>query len=334
MTNPTLRQFQPDELYNGFIGANVAFAFHQIGLFSILTPGRSASAKELAEKTGTDERRLKALLQVGVALGNLVQDGQGNYGVTPAGEELRRWLGYFTWSVGGYGKLLRQLGPLAKNETSWDGMRDSGMVAIGTDYNSRMLMQEPFWDVLDKLQFSVIADLGCGNAGRLVQCCQRYPRVKGVGIDISRSAISLAEELVRKEGVADRMTLVCGDVLEAIGSEQHRDVLSQVEIVTSFMMLHDLLNVSGLKDSVFDRLRRAFPHAKYFLIADTPRMPPLEELSKVPIFNLGYDLLHEFMSVRLPARAEYEEAYAKAGLTVERCLDFGSPFTYLWLLRT
>jgi hypothetical protein len=37
--------------------------------------------------------------------------------------------------------------------------------------------------------------------------------------------------------------------------------------------------------------------------------------------------------VCLPTKTEYDAAFARAGLTIELCADFGTPYTYLYLLR-
>lgn len=332
-TNTQLKPIHPDDLFNGYVGANVAFALQQIGLFNVLTPGLTLKAEEVAARTGCDLHRLSALLRAGEALGYFELRPDGHVTVTEMGEVLRNQLGYFTWSVGGYGQLFHRLGALGTGAKTWGHLRDEGMVALGADMNNRNFMQHLLFDVLDQLDVTTIADFGCGNGGRLVNFANRYPHMRGVGIDISADAIRLADENVQKNGLEDRLQMICTNVLDTIRTDKYNDVLADVDAVTSFMMLHDLYNIPDLWENLFDRLRAAFPNVKYFVIADTVQMPPLDEMDKLPIFNVGYELLHAYMDVSLPTKKEYDEAFVKAGLSIETCIDFGTPHTYLYVLR-
>ncbi len=79
------------------------------------------------------------------------------------------------------------------------------------------------------------------------------------------------------------------------------------------MMLHDLFNIDNLKSTLFDRLRSAFPSVKYFIIADTVRMPLNQENHELPIFNIGFELLHGYMNVKIHDKSSYDEAFIAAG---------------------
>lgn len=327
------KPIHPDELFNGYVGANVAYAFQQIGLFSVLTPNIRLKPHEIAVRTGSDLPRLQALLKAGQELGYISSHADGCVSVSEMGEILRAQLGYFTWSVGGYGDLFRNMSRLTTMNETWKPLRNEGMVALGADMNHHSFMEHILFEVLDHLSFCKIADFGCGNGGRLISFCQRYPHISGVGIDISADAIKLAKENVKRNGLEDRLEMICTNVLETIQTERYKEVLAGVDLVSSFMMLHDLYNIPSVWPKLFDHLREAFPGVKHFLFADTVRMPPAEELSALPIFSVGYELLHSYMDVCLPTKAEYDAAFARAGLTIEMCADFGTPYTYLYLLR-
>jgi SAM-dependent methyltransferase len=323
----------PVSMFNGYIGAQVAFCYQQIGLFSVLTPGKAVPLTELAARTGSEIGRLRALLRVGELLGYFVQE-DNSYLVTEMGEELRSLLGYFTWSVGGYGNMLQQLANLTTSQKTWGHLRNDGLVALGADMCNRSFMAELLYGVLDQLEFSKIADLGCGNAGRLIQLCQRYPHITGVGIDISQDAIALAEANVKANRLEGRLQLVCANVLDTLQEDNEKKELEDVEIISSFMMFHDLYNIPHLRDQIFDKLRKACPNVRYFLIADTVRNCDLDMCAQLPIFSLGYELVHAFMDVYIPTKEEYEQAFDRAGLKLKRCIHYGTPSTYLFLLET
>ena len=288
---------------------------------------------EIAQNTGCIEHRLKALLKAGINLGFVQKNEHDLYYLTDSGIELARHVGYFTWSVGGYGEFFRELGMLATNDTPWSHLRDGGFVALGSDQASSAFMRDILFDVLDNLSFSRVADFGCGNAGRLIEFCERYPHISAVGIDINRDAINLARENIANHNMTNKIEIYCENILNFINNSNVRDRLKDVEVVTSFMMLHDLFNIDNLKETLFDRLRAAFPAVKYFVIADTVRMPKQENLMDLPIFNIGFELLHGYMNVKIHNKKSYDKAFAAAGLVIEKCLPFGTPNTYLYLLR-
>lgn len=323
----------PDELFNGYVGANVAYAFQQIGLFSVLTPDSKLKPHEIATRTGSDLPRLQALLKVGQALGYISSHADDVVSLSEMGEILRGQLGYFTWSVGGYGDLFRNMGSLTTGKDTWKSLRNEAMVALGADMNHRSFMEHILFEVLDHVSFHKIADFGCGNGGRLISFSQRYPDIRGVGIDISADAIKLANENVKKNGMEDRLEMICTNVLETIQTDRYKETLANVDLVSSFMMLHDLYNIPSIWPRLFDHLREAFPDVKHFLFADTVRRPVDGEQNKLPIFSVGYELLHSYMDVSLPTKDEYDAAFARAGLTIELCAEFGTPYTYLYLLR-
>ncbi|NBI29135.1 SAM-dependent methyltransferase [Chengkuizengella marina] len=328
-----LKPIHPDMLFNGFVGANVAFAYQQIGLFDVIKKGENVTIEEIAVRTDSHLSKLQGLLKAGEALGYFHFNKDGTMNVTEMGEELRQMLGYFTWSVGGYGEMFRELGNLTKSARPWGHLRNEGMVALGADMNNRSFMEKLLFDVLDHLHVNSIADFGCGNGGRLITWAERYSHINGVGVDISADAIGMAEEQVKMHGLENRLKMVCANVLDTFRTDKFHSILEEVELVSSFMMLHDLYNISDLRETLFDRLREAFPNVKYFLIADTVQKPSLEELEQLPIFNVGYELLHNYMGVYIPKKEEYDELFARAGLAVEKCIEFGTPYTYLYLLK-
>jgi hypothetical protein len=50
------------------------------------------------------------------------------------------------------------------------------------------------------------------------------------------------------------------------------------------------------------------------------------------MFNMGFELIHAFMGVDIQKKSSYEEAFARVGLRVERCVPFGAPNTFLYVL--
>ena len=59
-----------------------------------------------------------------------------------------------------------------------------------------------------------VYDLGCGDGRIVITAAQKYG-ARGVGIDIDPQRVSEANENVKKGKVADRVTIVRGDLFEA-----------------------------------------------------------------------------------------------------------------------
>lgn len=320
-------------LFNGYIGASLAYSYDQLGIFAILRRNKTSSLDEIAACTGGNKSRVRALLKAGRVLGYVSVDEHERFALTADGNEVARHAGYFTWGVGGYGKFFRELSSLVVGDSGWSHLRDGSMVALGSDQANAAFMQEKLYAALGRIKFKRIADLGCGNAGRLIEICRRNPEVTGVGIDINADAVSLARQNVAQHGMDQRVELHCQNVLRAVTDASHTDAFRDVEVVTCFMMLHDLFSIEGMKDVLFTRLRSAFPNVKYFVIADTVQMPARDELSELPIFNIGFELLHAFMEVQIFPKTVYDDAFVKAGLEIAECIEFGTPNTYLYVLR-
>jgi release factor glutamine methyltransferase len=56
-----------------------------------------------------------------------------------------------------------------------------------------------------------ILDLGLGSGCLLLTLLKEFPNARGVGLDVSREALAVAQENARSLGVADRATLLHGD---------------------------------------------------------------------------------------------------------------------------
>src|SRR6185295_1697154 len=77
-------------------------------------------------------------------------------------------------------------------------------------------------DIVDKLceiakvnKDDIIWDLGCGDAVMLVRPIIKYKAKKGVGVDIDPKMIDIAKKYAAEKGVADKVELRVGDILDA-----------------------------------------------------------------------------------------------------------------------
>jgi len=76
-------------------------------------------------------------------------------------------------------------------------------------------------DIVDKMsemakvsKEDIVWDLGCGDAVMLIRPIKKFNAKKGVGIDIDPKMIVRAKEYAKKQGVADKVELRVGDILD------------------------------------------------------------------------------------------------------------------------
>ena len=54
-------------------------------------------------------------------------------------------------------------------------------------------------------------EIGCGTARNLTLAAKAYPQAQFFGIDVSEQMLTTARQSIRKQGLADRITVACGD---------------------------------------------------------------------------------------------------------------------------
>jgi histidinol-phosphate aminotransferase len=327
---PTLDPIEPATLFNGYVGAHVVHALYELGVWDRLE-GPPVPVSALAESigAGVDVERLRALLRTVALLGYVELRPEG-VTLTDTGREIVRTKGYFVWGVGGYQGVLRSLADLTSGRLTCDSesLRDVSRVVLGSGNIGRRVMRPIEDGVLDSIEFGSFADLGCGDGTRAVRLAGRPSVHTGLAIDISATACELATRRVAEAGMADSVRVECADVF-APGAER---VYPGVELVTCFLMMHDLFAAVTDKAAAVRAMGRAFPDAKYFLIGDTVAQPWARHTGPLPVFSLEFELVHAFMGVSLLDAEGYRDAFEAGGLKVERQIPFGTPSTWLYLL--
>lgn len=319
----------PAQLFNGYVGTNLAFALDQSGVLALLSSKAGSTLSHLADAARVDGRRLTPVVEAAVRLG-LVAEQDGRFTLTPTGSDLAAEIGYFIWAVGGYRELFGNLAGWMRGDQDFGVTidRDPVMVALGAAKVDASLMTAILFDVLDEVEFRFIADLGCGNAARLVSVCDRYAEVSGMGVEISDGACQAARQRVVDAGMQDRISIHHADVTRFEDASERREL---VDLVASFLLLHDLLAASDPPEALFTSLRRAFPNARRYLLADTNRMP--STVGEPPIFSVGFELMHGVMATPIRTTEEYEHIFKEAGLSLRRRVPFATPYTWLYLLE-
>lgn len=314
-------------IFNNLILGYVIFTFNKLGLFPLFKSG--ATLDEITKDNKFEEKRFNELLKIALEMG-ILKEKNGRFILTKLGLDVEKNRGFFTWAIGGYSPLLEAMDTFLANPATQQYIRGQ-YVAIGSDEANQGLMQNIFDKVIDGFEAKCIADLGCGNAGRLVNLLKRRPELNGVGIDINPQAIEIAQKNKQQNGLSEKIDLICENVFTSL--TEPRSELSRVELVMSFMMLHDLFNIKELNGKLFTKMKEAFPKAKYFVFADTCIDKGRRNSETMPIFTMGYELIHKMRGIQLFPVDYYKEQFEKEGLELVAQHNFGVPNTYLFVLK-
>lgn len=326
-----LTPLHPDTAFNGYVAANVVFALEQLTLWESLEQS-DVSASAFVVRHGLQEKSFRQLCGTAQDLG-LIEIKSDVLSLTPEGKAMSGMRGYFTWMVGGYRDVFGDAASVVNGDKVFGTsiMRDEAMVARGAARNDVSFMADTVDEVLAKLDFQVIADLGSGNSARVCRVVRKNPGTRGLGLDISEPATALAEQVIDEGGLGKRVRALQCDVLDVALDDALRDVIAEVDVVMSFFLLHDLLNDRSTRSVVLGRLREAFPKAHTFVLADTV-LHPNREVERLPIFATGFELAHALMNVDLYTKEQYEMMFAAAGFRLDRAIPFGTPNSWMFVL--
>jgi SAM-dependent methyltransferase len=118
--------------------------------------------------------------------------------------------------VEAYGPVVSQLTGLLLGDKVYgrDVARDGAALGrscadLFTIYHDPIVLE-----VLTSLEATKVLDIGCGAGQFLLDACNADPVLQGVGLDIDRASIDIANRLAREAGLADRLTFVVADAFQ------------------------------------------------------------------------------------------------------------------------
>ena len=82
---------------------------------------------------------------------------------------------------------------------------------------------------------ATVLDVGCGGGHALVSFAERYPKVRGVGIDIEPHSVEMAQDLIRSRGLEGRLEARCIE-----GAAWPSEYEGAFDLVTQFLVLHEI----------------------------------------------------------------------------------------------
>ncbi len=230
----------------------------QLGFYNILAEGGPMTARELAARSGTNERYVREWLEQQTVSGILdveddgVENGRHSFYLPVGHEEVlsdRDSLNYLTplmqlvagvvspfskvvaaFRTGGgvsfaeYGKDLRE-GQARMNRAMFLTELGRDWLPAIEDVHRRLLADPPVR----------VADFGCGAGWSSIGIARSYPNALVDGFDLDEPSIAMARTHVEESGVADRVDVRVRDAGDV-------ELAGKYDLVTAFECIHDMSN--------------------------------------------------------------------------------------------
>jgi SAM-dependent methyltransferase len=300
------------DTFNGAVAAAALSAAWDIGLLDELA---DRDTVDVPEFTALSSRRI-VVLDAGP---NLAQRG-------PGFDEAFRTKGFFYWLTRGCGELFTDLTALVA-DADRQMHRDSRAISVACRSIARTFFDPPLRDLLDGIDFTTVADLGCGSGDRIIMLTEQRPDIRAIGVDIARGALAVAGEAVREAKLEERITLIQDDVLNMSPRPEYPDV----DLVTCFLMGHDFWPRDNCVKTL-QQLRENFPNLRNLILGDTCRSVGVEG-PDLPMFTIGFETVHAVMDQYLPTLDEWYSVIEESGWrrTDQRLIDLPA-FSFIFHL--
>jgi len=167
-----------------------------------------------------------------------------------------------------------------------------------------------------------LLEVGCGTGMLQLQVAKAFPNARCTGVDIDPTGLAAAREAVRHAGLAERVSIVEGDVATGVPAAAF-DIVVMVEV------LHEI--APDIRPAVVKGCARALRPGGWLVIVDETYPSTLEEARRPEFLFPVQTGLEELMWGNVvPTREEQERLLRAAGFagTIGRSL-IGEGFTLL-----
>jgi 2-polyprenyl-3-methyl-5-hydroxy-6-metoxy-1,4-benzoquinol methylase len=232
----------------------------RLGLYRALAEG-PATAADLAQRTGCDERYLQEWLSGQAAGGYVTYDGDGRFSLTPeqslclAQEDSPAYIGgAFQLAYA----LFQDLDRIQQAFKSGDGVgwhEHHHELFCGTERFFRpgyvANIVESWIPALEGVEAKLlsggrVADIGCGHGASSIILAQAFPRAEITGFDYHEASIEAARESAQRAGVSDRVRFEVAPASAFPGEGN--------DLVCMFDCLHDMGDPVGAARHVLQTL--------------------------------------------------------------------------------
>jgi hypothetical protein len=320
---------QITQIFNGALCAATVAALDELNMFEELR-ARPIDVASFCQRSDLHLPSVLVMLQGLHKAGVLVLDEPR--GVVRPGALFAEAIankGYFRWLIHGYGEMLVNMAGFARNCNRYGNFiqRNGHAIACAARDYGAQFVDNDFQRVLGREPFAVVADLGCGDAGRLMNLARSIPHLRGIGLELDSGVVERANAEVARENLSERLRVMQSDVKGLQAKAEY----AEVEVLFSFFMGHDLWPRSKCLEAL-GGICDAFPSARRFLLADTYRSE-LQSGQKFPIFTHGFEMTHALMGQVIPTITEWLEMFEESAWVCVEHYSLGIPFSCVFDLR-
>lgn len=321
------------DVFEGFAITSVLASLEMAGLLARLEaessdPTESPPIDLTAAVSGVDAALLTAALEY-LARRGVVRSNGGGFMLTEAGRAICRDKGYLVWIAGGYAEPLRHLDSFLRGGARYgiDAVRDGRWVAKGAAILGARDVAPWAMQLLERIRFERVLDLGCGDARFLASVCQTFG-CAGVGVDISPEACAEARKTVRAASLGERVEIIEADAQDLDAVPQ----LADTDLVITFFLLHEISSVSRAALVGFlSRLASVLSPGAHFLIAEV--VPPITLEPIGERFTPEFTFVHALMRQSLLPEDAWRRGLRDGGFSMEEVLEVPMPGGRLILAR-
>lgn len=314
------------KLYNSAVVAYAVSAAMELGLLDEIRRNDKVDLVAFATDNTLDGNIVSAIADA-LAAGDVVTRDPGSDLVCRGGEfdGVDHASPFFYWLTRGTSRLLSRLPdyasdrtpPTQPDEDPWG--RDMRAVAIASRTASERFFNHTLRSELAGVDFTRVADLGCGSGDRLIMLLNMREGTRGIGVDIASPALDLAHEQTARAGLRERVEFFHEDVTTMPARPEFADV----DLLTCFLMGHDFWPRDTAVRTM-RMLRDAFPNVRHFVLCDECRVPQPFTLDST-IFTMGFMLAHAGMGKYIPAIDEWHSVFEESGWRCRAVVPSGVP---------
>lgn len=303
------------QMIRGYALSTMVYHMFELGVFEHLKQG-PCSTKMIAHELKLDLPRLKSFVQFLVNEGIFKSDGD-KVELTKEGETYETFEPWFTLFVGGYGQTFLEIGEKLRSGTGW-AIRNTGKVGTAScgiaRFDAIPLTKRLIAEISTPV--SLVLDVGCGNAGYLIELCRQSPQLRAWGHEPDEDGYTAAIQAVDKARLSDRIRLSCSSAIDMLDCPYDSDP----DVLITAFVLHELLaqkGVDGVK-TFLNTITRRFPDIYLIIIEVDPKLESQSDLTDglgLTYYN-AYFLLHAFTNQRLAPPKFWESLFIECGLNI------------------
>lgn len=277
------------------------------------TPGTDVGS--LAATLELDAERLPGLLLFLQNEGYVVEED--GWRLTAKGSEVLVFAPWYEMLVGGYAPTMQQLGDVMRPGAGW-ATRDTTRVGSGSCGIGRYDAVPIVHSLLESADTGIdtLIDLGCGDAGFLMDVMEPRPGLRGIGVEPNPGSIDRGTSLRAERGMNDRLKLFQGAAAD-VAKLELPDKGRGSCFMTAFV-LQEMLEQEG-EEAVESMLRDTFttyPEARWLVVEMDyrPDAPIMGHGLALGFYN-PYFLIHAATEQRLQNSDWWDAMFQRAGLT-------------------